>query len=193
MLPPGQGCHPGEDLRDSSCQHCLFCTGTAGAAARRGGGCFGVIEGTQAQHRPVIGVGVSSRRVSTWIREFLVQGKGMWSRGTLHLPGLCHPARTPPHPLPSFVPSVKCPQNPGVAGEKRSTQANPRGARATVESYHQESPAPAGTATPQLPGPDPGGAPHPKHPELHQRESLEPEGKPCWKNRALHHRPGIAA
>lgn len=38
-----------------------------------------------------------------------------------------------------------------------------------------------------------GVAPHPNHPGLHQRESVEPKGKPCWKNRALHHRPGIAA
>lgn len=33
-----------------------------------------------------------------------------------------------------------------------------------------------------------GVAPHPNHPE-----NVEPEGKPCWKNRALHHRPGMAA
>ena len=37
-------------------------------------------------------------------------------------------------------------------------------------------------------------APHPARPRLHRREGTEePEGKPCWKNRALHHRPGIAA
>lgn len=54
------------------------------------------------------------------------------------------------------------------------------------------------TATPQLPGPAPerveaAEAPHPNHPELHPRESPEPEGKASWKDRALHHRPGMAA
>lgn len=135
-MPQGRGCHPGEDLRDSSCQLCLllhwhcWCCCTGG-----GGGCFGVTEGIQAQHRPVIGVGVSPRRVSTRMREFLVQGEGMWSGGCClsaplcTSPGCvvhCHPARSPRHPLPGFVPSVMCPRNPGGAGGGWGKKLHPK-------------------------------------------------------------------
>lgn len=50
-LPPrwGTEAHPAGNV--------YFCTGTA---ALRAGGCFGVTEGMQAQHRPGIGVGGSS-------------------------------------------------------------------------------------------------------------------------------------
>lgn len=128
-LPPrwGTEAHPASNV--------YFCTGTA---ALRAGGCFGVTEGMQAQHRPGIGVGGSStgQHLGKGVLGDM-EGGMQPQHPSLHLPGLCSalsPRQGPSSPPARFVPPV-CDVPPkiqgalGAARENAPPQKNPRGTR----------------------------------------------------------------